>query len=146
MSKQTLKFLLIFLLSAVFVQAQEVQQLPKHPGDVIKFSIKFDGVDANKITAVYPRLWTNSQPQVEQAGFVNAFNSSDFRLISPGNFEIQLTIPENAVSGEYVLNMDVRAGTLQLSYSDGQQYHMRPIRVENERKFVQPGVQVAELR
>jgi hypothetical protein len=139
------KFLFAFLLCLCELHAQEVKQLPKHPGDVIKFEVTFQGVDADKITAVYTQLQSPAQPSPEQAGFTGNLNSSDFQRVSPGIFDIEVKVPDNALTGDYTLRLDVRSNSIQLNYFAGQQFQMRPVHIENLRKFVQPAVQVAQL-
>jgi hypothetical protein len=124
---------------------QEAKEKALSPGDVIKLEVKFDGPGADKITTVYASLQTRAEPPSDQAGYMTNF-PGDFKLISPGTFHAEFTVPETAVSGDYVLiSIDVRAPGIRLDYTNGKQYNLHAFHIENHSKFVQPPVTIKEL-
>jgi hypothetical protein len=145
--KQILKTTLIAgtLLSLGIAQAQQAAELAKHPGEVIKLEVKFDGPDGAKIITIYANLSTQTERPPDQAGFMNNF-PGEFKLISPGLFEGDFKIPDTALSGDYKLqSMDVRAPGIQLTYNEGKQYNLHEFRIENKNKFVQPPITIKEV-
>jgi hypothetical protein len=144
MANRVFKFLIIGLLScSSLTQAQG--PLPRHPGEVIKYQIKFDGPNADKIKTVSAQMITNSIPK-DQSGFTNGFGTAhQFTPSSPRTFDIELTIPDNIATGDYRLQMvAARADEGSATYSE-QDYSVPIIHVENPRTFTPPGIAVKPL-
>jgi hypothetical protein len=126
-------------------QAQEAKEQSLQPGNVIKLELEFHASDANKITTIYASMALRTQRPEDQAGFMTSV-PGEFKMISPGLFHAEFTIPETASSGDYTLaSMDVRGTGIQLTYSDGKQYHLHAFRVDNHKKFFEPPVTIKEL-
>jgi hypothetical protein len=126
-------------------QAQEARPLPRHPGDVIKFEIKFDGPNAGKITTASASLNMRVGPPKDQAGFTNGFGSPPTAPLSPDTFIVEMTVPKNAATGDYYLYVSANAVEGSANYSDGQEYNIPPIHVENPKTFTPPGITVKQL-
>jgi len=134
------------LLALGFSQAQEARPLPRHPGDVIKYEIKFDGPNADRIKTVSASLGMKVGPPKDQAGFNNGFGTSHaFTPSSPNTFVVEMTVPDNAATGDYFLNVGASAAEGSANYSDGQEFNVPPIRVENPKTFTPPGIKVTPL-
>jgi hypothetical protein len=145
--RKTLKTILIAgtLLGLGVMHAQEANEQALSTGKVIKLEVKFDGPDGAKITAVYASMYTDAQRRADQAGFLNNF-PGEFKLISPGIFHAEFTIPDTIVTGDYKLpSLDARAPGIQLVYTEGQQYHLHAFHIENHNKFVQPPITIKDL-
>ncbi len=145
MANRVLQFIIVGLLSSAFMQAQGPGPLPRHPGDVIKYEIRFDGPNADKIKTVSAQMVTNSIPR-DQSGFTNGFGTShQFTPSSPKTFDIEMTIPNNIATGDYRLNsIDARADEGAPTYSN-QDYSVPIIHIENPRTFTPPGISVKPL-
>jgi hypothetical protein len=149
MEKRTMRTILkIVLVAATLLSlgnAQEAHPLPRHPGDVIKYRIVFDGPNADKIKTVTAQMVTNSIPK-DQAGFTNGFGTDrQFTPSSPKTFDIEMTIPKNIATGDYRLQrIDARADEGSAMYAD-QDYSVPIIHVENPRTFTPPTIKVAPL-
>jgi hypothetical protein len=139
---QEMGLLTAILLSFGVAQAQEAQELPLHPHSTIKLELTFHGPGADKITAIYASMQTDSQVSPDQAGFLNNF-SGDFRLISPGVFDAEFTVPDTALSGVYNLPaLDVRGNGIKLNYKNGVDFQLHTFRVENPNMFTKPPVTI----
>jgi hypothetical protein len=125
-------------------QAQEAHPLPRHPGDVIKFEIKFDGPNAGKINSVSGSLGLRSAVPKDQAGFRPGFAANGSPL-APDTFRVELTVPDNAATGDYYFNFNASAVEGSANYSDGQEFNIPPVRIENPKTFTPPAVTVKQL-
>ncbi len=143
--KLGIKTMLAAFLACSLSQAQEAKVLPKHPGDVIKYEIRFDGPNADRIKTVTAQMITNSIPK-DQSGFTNGFGTAHlFNPSSPKTFDIEMTIPNNIATGDYRLSrIDARADEGSAVYSD-QDYSVPIIHVENPRTFTPPSIIVKPL-
>ena len=103
-TQSVLGFALTVLLACSISQAQEAHPLPRHPGDVIKFEIKFDGPNAGKIDSVSGGLGLRSAVPKDQAGFRPGFGANGSPL-APDTFRLELTVPNNAATGDYYLQL-----------------------------------------
>ncbi|MFZ0773515.1 MAG: hypothetical protein WCA49_08560 [Candidatus Sulfotelmatobacter sp.] len=127
-------------------QAQEAKPLPRHPGDVIKYEIKFDGPNADKIKTVSASLGMRVGPPKDQAGFNNGFGTQgSTRPSAPNTFIVEMTVPDNAATGDYYLNVGASATAGSAGYSDGQEFNTPPIHIENPKTFTPPGIKVTPL-
>ena len=145
--RKTIKTILIAgaLLSLGIVNAQEAKEQPLKPGDVIKLDLEFRGPDADQLTSINASLYSHAPRPEDQAGFMTNF-PGEFKLTSPRNFHAEFKVPDTAVSGEYKLDsLDVRGLGIQLTYTDGEQYHLHTFHVDNKDKFVQPSVTIKEV-
>jgi hypothetical protein len=144
MANRVLKLLIVGLLSLALVRAQEAKPLARHPGNVIKYQIKFDGPNADKINHVHGWLSSRVPVPKEQAGFINGFGV-DGHMSSPKTFDLELKVPENIANGDYSLNFSASADEGSGNYTDGQEFNVPSIRIENPKTFVPPSVTVKEL-
>jgi hypothetical protein len=153
MSSRLCKLLFAALLSLtcvhaqdVHVQAVEAKPLPRHPGDVIKYKIVFDGPNAEKIKTVFTWMTTNLAAPKDQVGFVNQFNvPGPVSESSSKTFTVEMKIPDNAATGEYRLFFEAKADEGVARYTDGQEFDIPPIHVENPRQFTPPAIKVNPL-
>jgi hypothetical protein len=145
MANRVFKFLIVALLSSAFAQAQEAHPLPRHPGDIIKFEIKFDGLNAGRIKSLNAGLSLRAPVAKDQAGFRTGFGAGAGSPSSPDTFRLEFTVPDNAATGDYYLNFSAIATEGSGDYSDGQEFNLSPIRVENSKTFTPPGVTVKQL-
>lgn len=143
-----LKTILIaaILLNLGIANAQEANPLARHPGDVIRYEIKFDGLNADKIKTVTASMNTGVTPPKDQVGFVNGFGTSDPVSSSAlKTFIVQMTVPKDAATGDYRLYVIAQADDGRASYSDGQDFNVAAIHIENLKTFTPPGIKVAPL-
>ena len=76
-----------------------------HPGDIITFTVSFEGVDASRLTGA--QLTFNLLPPRvpdNQAGFTTEIRASDSEKLSPGTFRVSGKIPETVATGSYRLD------------------------------------------
>jgi hypothetical protein len=147
MANRVLKLLIISLLSSAFVQAQETPKpLPRHPGDVIKYEIKFDGPNADKIKTVYAMMNTGQAPPKDQAGFTTQLNTpGQVHESSSKTFIIEIPIPDNTATGDYHLRV-VGAVAAEGSAEYGEQdFSVPAIHIVNPRTFTPPAITVKPL-
>jgi hypothetical protein len=143
--KATLCFIVGVLLSLSTMQAQEAKVLPRHPGDVIKFEIKFDGPNADKIKSVDAGLGIKGPIPKDQSGFRGGTGANSGPPVSADAFRVEIKIPDNIATGDYVLGIGANAAEGSAGYQDGQDFHVAPFRIENPRTFVPPSITVREL-
>jgi hypothetical protein len=125
---------------------QEAKVQPLHPGDVIKFEIKFDGPNADKVKTVNAGLTTRMSPPKDQSGFSNGFGTQrQYPPTSPNTFVVEMTVPDNAVTGDYSLWVGATATEGSANYADGQEFHFPIVHIENPRKFTPPAINVKQL-
>ena len=135
----------LVLLSLSFLQAQEKQQ-PKHPGDVIKFEITFDGKNANKIRTVDAVLGLRAGRPKDQADFADGFGTQHpFSPSSPNTFYVEMTVPSKAATGAYYLNVFASTATGDAYYSEGWQFDIPPVYIENPKESSRPRITVKQL-
>jgi hypothetical protein len=141
-----LKFLIVVgLVSLAFGQTQEARPLARHPGEVIKFQIKFDGPNADKITRVNGGFNLNGPVPKDQAGFDHGIGASTKAPSSPKTFDLELNVPDNIATGEYTLGFTGFAAEGYGEYANGQDFNIPPIHIENPKKFMPPSVTVKQL-
>ena len=143
--KSVFSLTLVVLLALSLSQAQEAKELARHPGDVLKFEVKFDGPDAAKVTSLEIYLSCSSaQPGANQAGFVNNFGGTKtFQAVSPRTFQPEIVIPKDILPGDYSLSIHAHADVGNAIYDSGKQFQLH-IRVDNSRTFTAPGIIVKE--
>jgi hypothetical protein len=141
-----LGFIVVAFLGLGVMQAQEAKPLPRHPGDTIKFEVKFDGPNADRIKTVSAGLNMRVAAPKDQAGFTNGFGTSHpFTPSSPDTFIVEMTVPDNAATGDYFFYVSGSAVEGSANYTDGQDFNVPPIRIENQRTFTPPGIKVTPL-
>jgi len=148
MANRVLKFLILSLLSFAFAQAQEAKPLARHPGDVIKYEIKFDGPNADKIKTVNASIGlTTPQAKDQIVGFSTGFGTPrPVAPSSPNTFVVEMTIPSTVATGDYVLaNISANVDQGSIDYNNGQDFKVPPIRIENSKTFVSPSVSVKPI-
>jgi hypothetical protein len=145
MANRVFKFLIIGLLSSALTQAQGPGPLPRHPGDVIKYEIKFDGPNADKIKSVNAGLNLRTSPPKDQVGFGTNIPDNGVSPSPSKTFELIFKVPENAANGDYYLYVSAIADEGSGNYNDGQEFNTPPIRIENPKTFTPPGITVKPL-
>ena len=146
MSISKLGIALAICLSLGLSQAQDAKPLARHPGDVIKYEIKFDGPNADKIKTVFARMNATGLVPKDQSGFATQFNPpGDVPASSPKTFIVEMKIPDNAATGEYRLHVTATAEEGRAEYESGQEFNVPTIHVENPRTFTPPGIAVKPL-
>ena len=145
MANRVFKFLIIGLLSSALAQAQGPEPLPRHPGDVIKYEINFDGPNADKITRVNGWLGLRGPIPKDQAGFNNSFGADSRVASSPNTFTLEMKVPDNIANGDYYLTFSALASEGSGNYNDGQEFTVPPIHIENPKTFTPPSVKVKQL-
>lgn len=143
--KNVAKLLATIVVSLNVLHAQELSEQPRHPGQVIKFEIKFEGADADKVKQVYIGLTLLGSVQPNQEGFKPNFNAGKwFTTTVPKVFQAEITIPEDVASGEYKLNIQGQAEAGNAQYASGESFKLTPIRIANPRTFTKPEISVHE--
>lgn len=132
------------LLACGLSQAQEAKELARHPGDTIKFEVKFDGPDAAKIRTVSLYLQRRGPAPANQAGFDGGFRGKSFPAIADA-FHPEITIPDNAMTGDYFLSVSAAADTGNVPYTAGEQFQMHNFRIENPKTLTPPKITIKEL-
>lgn len=135
----------ILVVGLGIVQAQDAKPLPRHPGELIKYQIKFDGPNADRIKTVNANLSLRIQGPKDQAGFNGGMQTNGIPPSTPRNFELTFKVPENAANGDYFLSFSALADEGYGNYTDGQEFNVPPVRVENPKKFTPPEVTVTPL-
>jgi hypothetical protein len=133
------------LLTLSFSQAQDAKVLPKHPRDVIKFDIKFDGPNAARIKTIGGGLSLRVGASKDQSGFRGGFGAGGIPPASLNTFHFELTVPNDIATGDYFLGISANADEGSASYQAGQEFQLPPIHIENPKTFVPPAVTVKEL-
>lgn len=136
------------LLGLGIAQAQQVTELAKHPGDVLKFSLTFSGPDADKVQKVVAsiaRTGPNPQP-ANQSGFPTGADSGWVtNQTSTRTSVVEIKIPTNIMSGSYRLQIDTSATIGGAEYLAGKDFPLPEIHIENPNTFTPPKIEVKEL-
>ena len=140
------KVALTALLTCGLLQSQEAREAPHHPGDILKFEIKFDGADAAKVKTIRIYLIPQDGPPPNQAGFNVTPQGGDFSPISPGVFQANLKIPDGAPTGTYLLRVNATAenGAGSATYNAKTDFDLHAYRIENPMTFTPPKIKVTE--
>jgi hypothetical protein len=134
------------LLSLGIASAQEAKTLPRHPGDVIKYEIKFDGPNADKMKSLLASMGLTTSVPKDQSGFASSFGTTGWiSPSSPATFKVEMTVPPDIATGDYSLSLTARADEGRANYANGQDFTVPPIHIENPKKFTPPGVKVTPL-
>jgi hypothetical protein len=145
-SRTKLGLVVAALLSLSFLQAQEAKVLARHPGDVIKYQVKFEGPNAERIKNVTASLNLRSAAPKDQAGFNSGFGTrGPVPPSSPKTFTVEMTVPENTATGDYYLFVVARADEGSAEYQDGQGFTTPVIHIDNPKKFSPPEITVTPL-
>jgi len=64
---------------------------------------------------------------------------------APKTFDLELKVPDNTATGDYVLAFSATAAEGSADYSNGRDFNIPPIRIENPRTFTPPSVTVKQL-
>jgi hypothetical protein len=128
------------------VSAQQVTDF-RRPGDVIRVEIKFEGADAEKITQVslYLAKPDGTVPK-DQTGFSTGFGGQSFGATGHRTFQADVKIPENVVTGEYVLYVNAQGGIGSTQYATGKDFQLSPFHIRNDGTFTPPKITVTERR
>ena len=147
MSKVKTGFVIVFatMLSFSFAHSQEVKEQPKHPGDVLKFEVKFDGPDSDKIKSVSLSLGLKEGARNDQVGFNEGFGAEG-NPVPPHTYRFEARVPENIASGVYELNsVSVRTDAGNFTYRTPQDFQPLTYKIENPKTFTPPKVTVKPL-
>src|SRR5438132_13487562 len=93
------------LLTFSLLFAQEAKELPRHPYEVLKFVVKFEGPDASKVKFVRVELRLTSPLRPEQATFPQRLPGETSPATGPSTFNPEIKIPQNAPTGDYLLHV-----------------------------------------
>lgn len=144
-SKTKLGLVVAALLSLSFLQAQEARVLARHPGDAIKFEIKFDGPDAGKVTGVSLHFGLKGSAPADQVGFNEGLDGGSQTQSSPHTFIVEVKIAENDATGTYTLNQVSAGGPVGGKTYAPPDFQSFTVLVENPKTFVPPKVTVKQL-
>jgi hypothetical protein len=145
----TLKTILIAgtLFGFGVMQAQQATELAKHPQETLKFEVKLEGQDAQKIKSVslYLAMKAGSVP-TDQPGFTNGCRGGNAAPISIGIFRPEITIPDNIANGDYILIVTANADPGSTDYVAGKQFQLHDFHIENPKTFTPPSkIEVKEV-
>jgi hypothetical protein len=143
-SKTKLSVMVAVLLSLGFLQAQEAKPLARHPGDILKYEIKFSGPTADQIKSVDASLGLTSATQKDQPGF-NTGVPGAVSHPSLDTYHVEMKVPDDIANGDYVLNVNISAALGSTSYNNGNGFTLPPVHIENPRTFVPPSIAVKQL-
>lgn len=130
MSKSLL--VLVCLASIGFAQTPSDLQPYYKAGDTLRYVVTFDGDPDFSSVSLY--FGTNNVP-ADQAGLSNNFGISQTHKIGPGKFEVEGTIPSNAVTGTYELrDVQPRIPPAGVKDYDATQFH-ESVRVVNPARY-----------
>lgn len=134
------------LLSLRIASAQIPTVLPVHPGDTLKFEIKFDGPGADKVKTV--RLYLglkDGRVLPDQPGFDAGFGTGNLPQVAPDTFRPEIQVPVNAASGDYILYVSANFDPGSTQYSSPKDFELHMIHVENPKSITVPKITVKEL-
>ena len=147
-------FACLFLLApaVLLLNLSATAQTPIYkPGQTIRISVTFEGLDAGKVTGAGMNLTLPDQvPRFAQPGFSSSECCGDSKPTGrPNTFEVSWKIPDNQASGDYQLTQ-LRAifndPGVTLSYVPPVDFPARTFRIDNPRTLVKPSVKdVKEL-
>lgn len=147
-TRLVLRLSIVAFLVIGLLHAQQAKELPRHPGEVLRFEVKFEGPDTAKVRTVSLGLQatpTTTKPS-NQSGFISGFSSEkSVEASSPGIFRPEIKIPDNAMSGDYYLIVSAQADTGNVGYEAGKQFQLHLFHIENTRTFTPPTITVKEL-
>jgi hypothetical protein len=147
--KKALKTILLAgtLLGLGIAHAQEAKVLPKHPGETLKFDVKLEGQDVQKVKAVSLYLGARNGPlQTDQSGFTSGSRGANFLAIATGTFRPEITIPDNMATGDYYLVVTAIAEPGSADYVSGKQFQLQDFHIDNPKTFVPPSkIEVKEV-
>ena len=128
------------------VSAQQVTDFRK-PGDAIRLEIKFDGTDAARIRQVNV-MFSRQGPgePADQVGFSPSFGNGWTGESAPLVFRVEVTVPTNIATGDYILYVNAMAENGRTSYVSGNQFKFPVIHIRNDRTFAPPTITVTERR
>src|ERR1035438_855702 len=109
------------LLSLSVAKSQEATVLPVHPGDTLKYEVRFDGVDADKIKRVQIYITTNAGIPADQVTFSNGTPGDPVAPVAPNTFRPDVRIPDNLVTGDYLLYINAFFDPGNIQYASGNQ-------------------------
>ncbi|MBZ5705720.1 MAG: hypothetical protein LAN63_10230 [Acidobacteriia bacterium] len=94
-------FVLVVMVGTIV--AQEAPMMSQHfkPGDPLHYYVRFDGNP--ELTGLTVSFQLQEEMKKDQAGFSSGFTLSGMKSVSPGLFEVNGTIPNNAATGKYQL-------------------------------------------
>jgi hypothetical protein len=144
--KTAVWIILLAVLSAT-VYAQKAKPATRHPGDVLKVQVKFDGPDAGKIKTVSLYLgYSGETIPADQKGFRTGFSGDNTQATSPNTFQPSITIPNDAATGEYIVYVNATANPGAWQYEGGYQFEFPTIHIENRSTLTPPHITVTEER
>jgi hypothetical protein len=136
---KTIATWLIGLALILPLHAQQAQpSVKRHPGDVLRYRVTFDGGEIGKITSVGIRLYTPGPFPESQPGLTNGFNGPCAKSASGTNvWECSLTIPGNVIDGNYTLDqVNIAADPFSKQYAGN--FDVPVVPIENPKNFNPP--------
>jgi len=143
---------LTFAVLVLLFNSSAKAQMPTYkPGQTIRISVTFAGVDAGKIGRVGMNL-TIPQTPPSQPGFATQTAWGQSKQIGPNTFEVSYKIPETQASGDYSLgqiNATVDPDSpypITISYTSPADFSDKKFRIDNPQSIVKPTIKdVKEL-
>jgi hypothetical protein len=134
--------------AALTVRAQDRSPERSYaPGDLVTFSLAFDGHDVAQIDQVRIGFRAQSPAPSDQQTFEVSFFGGQSARLDENKFEANIRVPVNVATGDYDLYL-VRATskpplTLTLGYEGGD-LPKRTIRIRNPAHFIKPTIKDAK--
>jgi hypothetical protein len=144
--KASIKALCALCASAIlFVGSQALAQAPTayKPGDLLTFTVRFDGDGIDKLNNANVHLDLMSPVHEDQKAFVKYLNVSSGNPTRPGVFDVSLKIPDFIASGTYTVR-SVSTGTAYVNFTYNDDLPVITITVENNEHFTQPSLKSVE--
>lgn len=151
MSHRTIALIFVTLFLATCMSAQEVKQLSNEPtggafgpGDTLHFEVTFGeaGKPDASIQSVIVRININDNAMENQRGFALDARGSTGSPTRPGVFEVEVRLPRDIASGDYVVTVGV-VSALGAKYDYlPSQTKVGPIHIKNPATSAQPPITV----
>jgi hypothetical protein len=115
-----------------------------HPGQTLRYDIKFAGSNAGTIKQVLVGLRLETGVASDQPSFQTALNSDWVKSPIDGVYHLSITIPDTAATGDYeVIVMTNFNDDLSITYSRAQ-VGLPLVRIANNRRFEIPRITVTQ--
>ena len=139
MKNATLCLLVVGIMLVIPVQGQQPPQssVRRHPGDVIRYAVTFEGGDIDKLTDVGVHLSSPGPVPPNQMGFTTQFGGPCHKSPEPKLWTCDVRIPDVVADGDYrFYEVDISAGPFSKSYPGD--FHVPIVLVQNPRTFNPP--------
>ena len=114
---------------------------PRHPGDNVKFDVRFSGKDAARITSASFALRLRGKPHEDQAALHTEILGDLVRPDKNGVFHLAATVPTYVASGDYELyvgaNMGVAPDSISIDYN-----RLAAVHIQNDVTIEKPRIAI----